>query len=198
MLPPVRSSFHGREEAAMKRTSDGRSRARRRQSGIRLLLAVPGVLIAGACGGGDNGREGDARSRGAVVAAAHEGQEAAAPVTIELEQANGSGQSGTATLTDKGLSGTAVVLTTSTPDHLPGHAQPASINAVGCAELGPLKRLEARERTVAQVLREVRDGTSETTAARSLAELTTGAYSINVYAPSYPYNPVACGDIPAR
>jgi hypothetical protein len=139
------------------------------------MLLLAGAVLAAGCGG-DNAKLPD-------------------PLTIQLSPRNGSGVSGTAQLTDKGLSGTTVVVELSVPKRFRGAAQPASINGVSCAALGRLRQLEARERTVAQLLREVRDGRSETTAAQSLVALTSGRYSLNVYDDTYPFLPVACADI---
>ena len=160
------------------------------------LAAVLIALMAAACGGGNSGGE----APEATTAGAPEGTTVATlePVTVELLEVNKSGQSGMATLTDKGLSGTGVVLKVSPPERFPGDAQEAAIHGAPCAEIRKLKGFESLAPTVAQELGTVRDGQSESTAAKPVAELTTGGYSIAVHQQDPPYRAVACGDIPKR
>jgi hypothetical protein len=141
-----------------------------------LLLCA---LASAGCGGGDGGTE----------------AEAPAAVTVELSAENDSGQTGTATLTDKGLSGTALVMTVDPPNRFPGDVQPASLYVVGCAEVRTFKTFEELTSRRSH-LTEVRNGRSETTVARPLSELTSGGYSIVVHQQNPPNIPVVCGDIP--
>ena len=167
--------------------------------GMRCVLTGVGlslVIIAGAgCGGGDDPAQDEPA---ATAAATTEATETGKTLTIELLEENQSGQTGTATLTDVGVSGTAVVLEVSPPKRFPGDVQIGSINAAPCAEVRKLTTVEARDQTVRKVLTEVREGRSETTSASSLAELKTGTHSINVYQEGHPFLPVLCGDIPGE
>jgi hypothetical protein len=140
------------------------------------------VFAAAACGGGDEGEA-----------------EAPAPVTVQLAAKNDSGQTAMAVLTDRGRSGTGVVVTVDPPNRFPGEIQNVTINEASCRKVLTFENyLERDEKTLGQVLTEVRDGRSETTAARSLSEFTSGGYSINVYYPAPPYPVAACGDVPER
>jgi hypothetical protein len=138
-----------------------------------LALALLAVALA-ACGGDGNG----------------------GPVTVELLEANDSGQTGTATLRDAGQSGTSVVIEASPPAAYPGDVQPSSLSEAPCEDVIAAGSEPAQAALVAQVLSEVRDGRSETTAAKPFDELTGGGYSIVVYEQNPPYVPVLCGDIP--
>lgn len=126
------------------------------------------------------------------------------PITIELREANRSGQSGTAILTDKGETGTGislgtgVVLEVSPRERFPGDVQPAAIHSAPCAEIRARRGFEELSATEVQPLTEVRDGRSESTAARSLAKLRVGGFSITVHQPTPPFRAVVCGDIPKR
>jgi hypothetical protein len=157
-------------------------------------------LTAAACGGGD----GNATATQPQQDARGETQGAVQQITIELGEANGSGQSGTATLTDKGESGTGiglgtgVVLEVSPPKRFPGDAQPAAIHSAPCAEIRGRRGFEELSTTEVQSLTEVRDGRSESTAAKSLAKLSAGGFSISVHQPKPPFRAVVCGDIPSR
>jgi hypothetical protein len=108
------------------------------------------------------------------------------PYAIQLYEQNGSGESGTATLTDMGNGQTHVVLNIS---NAPGVEQPAHIHKGTCANLDP---------TPAYGLTNVTNGQSDTMVPVSLDTLTNGAFAINVHksaeeAKIY----VACGDIHA-
>lgn len=105
-------------------------------------------------------------------------------VTINLTEQNGSGQNGTATLTENGDT-TMVVVNISGGSSTP---QPAHIHAGTCANLDPKP---------AYPLTSLVDGKSETTVPVSLSSLTGGTFAINVHksgpeAAVY----VSCGDIP--
>src|SRR5438552_9946512 len=108
------------------------------------------------------------------------------PVTIQLSEQNGSGESGTATLSDMGNGQTHVVLNLS---NAPGVAQPAHIHKGTCANLDP---------TPTYPLTSVTNGQSDTMVPVSLVNLTSGTFAINVHksaAEAGVY--VACGDITA-
>ncbi len=153
---------------------------------IVVGAAVLGIVLAAGCGGGDDSDDASAPTT------------APEPVTFELLEENESGQTGTATLTDKDLSGTGVTLKVSPPDRYPGDVQIPALADATCAEMRELTTIPARERKVVKVLTEVRDGASETTSARPLAELTSGGYAIIVFQQNPPYAPVLCGEIPKR
>jgi Cu/Zn superoxide dismutase len=110
----------------------------------------------------------------------------AKPVTVLLMEQNGSGESGTATLSDMGNGMTHVVVTmTNAPDV----AQPIHIHKGTCANLDPVP---------AYPLTNVTAGQSDTMVPVSLDTLTPGTYAINVHksaAEASVY--VACGDIGA-
>jgi len=108
----------------------------------------------------------------------------AKPVTVQLLEQNGSGESGTATLTDAGGGMTHVVVTMS---NAPAVAQPIHIHKGTCATLDPVP---------AYPLTSVTAGQSDTMVAVSLDTLTAGTFAINVHksaAEASVY--VACGDI---
>jgi hypothetical protein len=79
-----------------------------------------------------------------------------------------------------------------------GDAQPAAIHAAPCAEIRQLRGFDSLGTTLAKELTEVRDGTSETTTARTIAELGTGGYSIAVHQSHPPFKAVLCAGIPSR
>jgi hypothetical protein len=169
----------------------------------RPVATVAAVIVFGltgaACGGGDENAAGtrpkDARA---------ETQGAVQQITVDLREANRSGQSGTATLTDKGESdsgislGTDVVLEVSPPKRFPGDVQIPAIHSAPCATIRGRRGFEELSVTEVQPLTEVRAGRSESTAARSLAELTAGGFSITVHQPTPPFIAVVCGDISSR
>jgi hypothetical protein len=76
----------------------------------------------------------------------------------------------------------------------------APIHAVTCAEYASVVGPEATpveiEGTAVNTVVDVRDGKSTTTVPGSLADRTTGEFSIIVHEPDAPYAAVACGDIP--
>jgi hypothetical protein len=147
------------------------------------------ALSLAACGGGDNDGETAAEETTTEMAAE--------PVTIDLAEEHNSGQSGTATLTpaEKGAIPTfEVVLRLDPPLDGPF---PAHIHSVTCAEFEDDLTEEKVFATVVAVLSDVREGKSTSAAPGSLAERTTGEYSINVHDPAKAFETVACGDIPS-
>jgi hypothetical protein len=132
------------------------------------VVIVCGVLALAGCGGDDSG-----------------GSSSEESVSVQLSTQNGSGESGTATLTSAGENRTQVVI------ELQGEAasasQPAHIHKGSCENLDPAP---------AYGLPNVMSGKSETTVAVSLDQLEQDAYAINVHKSSADLKTyVACGDI---
>lgn len=137
-----------------------------------VLMAVLALGVAG-CGGDD-----DEPAAETTTAAAE-----AAPVTVDLSEQNGSGQSGTATLEPMSGSMTHVTIELSSP---PADPQPAHIHSGTCAELGD----------VVHPLTNVEGGSSETDVAASLEDLQGSNFAINVHMSEADIGTyVACGDI---
>src|SRR5438046_8813539 len=108
------------------------------------------------------------------------------PTTSQLNEQNGAGESGTATLTDMGNGQTHVVVTLS---NAPAVTQPAHIHKGTCANLDP---------TPTYPLTSVTNGQSDTMVPVSLMTLTSGTFAINVHKSAAEANIyVACGDITA-
>lgn len=131
-----------------------------------LLLTLLVLGLAAGCGGDD-------------------GEEAAGgdTVTVELAEQNGSGESGTATLTAEGEQ-TRVVLELSNPA---SDSQPAHIHLGTCDNLDPAPAFP---------LPNVENGSSEATVDATLDALTGGEYAINVHKSNDEANVyVSCGDI---
>lgn len=107
-------------------------------------------------------------------------------LTLQLAQENGSGQSGTATLTPAGDGRTTVILELSNP---PDEPQPAHVHPGPCGDLGdPIAGLE-----------NLVDGRSETTVSLSLDELRTGDLVVHAHKSEAEFEiSVACAPIPAR
>ena len=134
---------------------------------------VTGLALAG-CGG--NGTEGDGASPGA---------EKNEEFTIELDEQNGSGQTGTATFTAAGLDETRVVVELSDP---PAESQPVHIHRGSCAELDPAPL---------HGLPNLMDGRIEATVPASVEELTAGGLALNAHRSDEQLDLyVACGDLP--
>jgi hypothetical protein len=134
---------------------------------VAVALALLGLA---ACGGGDDEDE-------AVVA----GETA---LSLELTEQNGSGQSGTATLTPAGDERTKIVMELSNPPAVP---QPAHVHPGPCDDLGdPVAAL-------ANVVR----GRSETTVPLSFAELRRGDLVVHAHKSEREFSTsVACAPIP--
>jgi hypothetical protein len=119
---------------------------------MRIVVLFALVLVTvglAACGGDDDEAAGD-------------------EVTVELSEFDGSGQSGTATLTSEGEQ-TRVVVSIDDPV---SPSQPAHIHEGTCDDLTP---------EPAFGLPNVADGSSETTVDTSLESLTDGTYAINLH-----------------
>lgn len=134
-----------------------------------VAVAVALLGLAG-CGGGDDEDE-------AVVA----GDTA---LRLELTEQNGSGQSGTATLTPVGDDRTKIVMELSNPPAVP---QPAHVHPGPCDDLGdPVAAL-------ANVVR----GRSETTVPLSFAEVRRGDLVVHAHKSEREYSiSVACAPVP--
>jgi hypothetical protein len=136
----------------------------------RSVAVAVALLGLAACGGGDDEDE-------AVVAGE-------AALSLELTEQNGSGQSGTATLTPAGEERTKIVMELSNPPAVP---QPAHVHPGPCDDLGdPVAAL-------ANVVR----GRSETTVPLSFAELRRGDLVVHAHKSEREYSiSVACAPIP--
>lgn len=122
-----------------------------------------------------------------LLAAALSAAAADTTITVQMTAQNGSGESGTATLTDLGNGQTKVVVNlTGAPA---GVAQPAHIHEGTCSNLNPTPKYP---------LTSVMDGKSETTVPVSLADLMSESYAINVHKSQAEVQTYfSCGDIPA-
>lgn len=131
----------------------------------RMLLSVAAAALAVA---------------GSVALAAQD-----KPMTVKLEQQNGSGESGTATLTPQGDKTEIVLKLTGAPKD----AQPAHIHAGSCAQLDPKPKIP---------LQNVSDGSSTTVVDMPLAQIMSGGGAINVHKSAQDIKTyVACGDLKA-
>lgn len=129
-----------------------------------LLLGALALGLA-ACGGDDDD------------------EAAAGEVTVQLDAQSGSGQTGTATLTEE-AGKTKVVIELGNP---PEEPQPAHIHPGSCDDLDPSPKYG---------LSNVEGGSSETTLSLSLDELRGGELAINIHrSEADPFTYVACGDI---
>ncbi len=116
---------------------------------------------------------------GAVGAADNE-------ITIQIGEQNGSGQSGTATLTDLGNGSTRVVVNLR---NSPAGPQPIHIHRGTCANLDPAVRFP---------LQNLMNGKSESTVPAALSAILAEPHAINAHkSPQEPAIYVACGDITA-
>ncbi|MEO7664228.1 MAG: hypothetical protein ABIV26_03815 [Candidatus Limnocylindrales bacterium] len=119
------------------------------------------ALVVGACGGGGT-----------------------AAKTVTLATLNGSGVSGTATLTDAGSGQTLVVIKVEAGGNadMPAHVHPGT-----CTTLDPKPKYP---------LNDVKDGASTTTIAVALADLTKSAFAVNLHKSAEDVATyTACGDI---
>lgn len=142
---------------------------------IGAVLLVP--LALAACGGGNGGDE--AADDGAAVASSDD------EATIQLAEQNGSGESGTATLTAMG-DRTLVVLDLTHPTT---GSQPAHVHEGQC---GP-----TLDPAPLHGLLNVVNGHSETVVNVPLSELTAGGLAINIHHSNNAFERfVACANLP--
>ncbi len=105
-------------------------------------------------------------------------------ITIDMQEVDGSGQSGSADITSDGDQVTVSIEIDPGPD---GEPQPVHIHEGDCRDLGD----------VAYPLEDVVDGVSESTADVSINELISGEYAINVHLSEDEMDVyVACGTLP--
>jgi hypothetical protein len=129
-----------------------------------LALILAALAFLSGCGSGD-------------------GESGSDEVVVDLEEQNGSGESGTATLTTDGEK-TKVVIALDNPSTAP---QPAHIHKGSCKELDP---------TPAYGLENVVEGKSTTMVDRPLEELRDADYAINVHKSAEELDMyVSCGDL---
>lgn len=149
-----------------------------------VLVTLVGLLAAGvlaACGGGDDGADDATSPKTGGQAAAASGED----TVVTLAEQNGSGESGTATLTATDDGKTRVVVEIADP---PWPSQPAHIHRGSCAELDPAPLYG---------LLNVMDGRSETVVDAPLSELTAGGLALNVHQSDEMLDHyVACGNLP--
>jgi hypothetical protein len=147
---------------------------------LGAFLLVPALTLA-ACGGGGNGDDNGA-SPGS--AASPNGAVSSDEVMVDLAEVDGSGESGTATLTAMGDQTRVVLeLRNTTTD-----SQPAHIHEGSC---GPTLNPEPLHGLLS-----VRQGRSETIVNRPLSELTAGGLAINVHESAAELETyVACGNL---
>lgn len=107
--------------------------------------------------------------------------------TFDLEEQNGSGVSGTVTITPTGFDSFDVLIEVTGGDE--GVVMPAHIHPGTCADLDP---------TPQYPLENVVDGRSETTVSASPVELLAGEFAVNVHKSADEADVyVACGDLPS-
>jgi hypothetical protein len=134
------------------------------------IVAGLGTLVllslAAACGGSDDAGAGDEE------------------LSLELVEQNGSGQSGTATLTPAGEGSTRVVLELESP---PEEPQPAHVHSGTCDDIGD----------VFAPLESLTEGESESTVMLSLDELQRGGLIVHAHKSEAEFDvSVACAAIP--
>ena len=106
-------------------------------------------------------------------------------MTIRLAEENGSGQTGTATLTAAGADATRVVVEVTSP---PPESEPAHIHRGTCASLDP---------TPLYGLPNLMNGKTRATVPASLEQLTSGGLALNVHRSDKQLGLyVACGNLP--
>jgi FtsP/CotA-like multicopper oxidase with cupredoxin domain len=159
-----------------------------------FLVFVAALVVSGCGGDGTNESARDATATGKAGA-----------VAFPLREENQSGASGEATLqpSEGGASGpgrasgdgTRVAIRLSTDT---GASHPAHIHNVTCAAYRGMSSFGARLETVQDSLNAVARRVSTTVVSVELGARTNGHYSVNVHEPAYPYDVIACGDIPRR
>ena len=161
----------------------------------RLVLLLAVALIAAGCGSDDDQDAAqDATTALTDTAGAEETLEEVlteaeealedVEVTLDLEEQNSSGITGTATLSPTSDGDVEVELEVDGSD---GGPHPAHIHKGSCADLDP---------NPAFPLEDVVDGRSNTTVSIDIADLTADEYAINVHeSPENLDNYVACADV---
>jgi hypothetical protein len=161
-----------------------------------LRFAAVGLTLAiAACGGGDDPEPARPETQEPKAAAT---TGATSGTTIELEEQNASGQTGTATLRRRKGGRFDVAIAMSPPSRFPGESQNAHIHDVTCAEYAAMTDFNEQLATVVDSLASLANGRSRTTVEQPLAKRATGRFSINVHEQEAPYTVVGCGDIPRR
>jgi hypothetical protein len=139
-----------------------------------FAVTLSAVALAG-CGGDDDGNGGNGGNGGGA---------ATGEIPIDLAESMGSGQTGSATLTDAG--GQTFVSIEIDGDPV-SDSQPAHIHEGTCEDLNP---------TPAFGLQNVTGGVSDSTIDVALEALTSGTYAINVHMSDADIETyVSCGDI---
>jgi hypothetical protein len=151
-----------------------------------LVLVVPALAVS-ACGGDDTEELEDVATEVTDTESAVDTAEALLEeaFTVELEEQNGSGISGTARITPTATDEFEVLIELTGADEGP---QPAHIHPGTCADLDPTPKYP---------LTNVENGRSETTVQASPLDLISEDLAINVHkseADAGTY--VACGDLP--
>lgn len=145
---------------------------------LRLLLGVVAVGLASACGGGGddggNGGGGDGGGGG--------------PVTIELEEQNGSGKTATVTL-EPGIGTTELTLEI-TPESGAENAD-IHVHKATCEDV-------TGETEVAHEVGFVTAGLGQGSIFVPLSEIATGEYVVDVHNPKKPDELLVCGAIPEQ
>jgi hypothetical protein len=162
---------------------------------MRIVLLLAAALLAAGCGGDDDqdalegattaltDTEGAEETIEEILTEAEEGLEEA-EVTLDLEEQNGSGISGTVSLSPTSDGQLEVEIEVDGSD---GGPHPAHIHEGSCADLNP---------EPAFPLEDVVDGRSETTVDVELTDLTLNEYAVNVHeSPENSANYVACADV---
>jgi len=126
------------------------------------------VVLAAGCGSGGN-------------------SSGSGELTVTLGEQNGSGESGTATLTREGDRTRVVIDLQGMSATMASPPQPAHIHKGSCVDLDP---------TPAYALSDVKHGSSTSTVDAKLDDLRKGAFAINVHKSTSEIQAyVACGDI---
>ena len=161
----------------------------------RILLLITVALIAAGCGSDEDQNAAQdvatavtdtAGAAGTLEDAVTEAEDAleGAEITLDLDEQNDSGITGTAKLSPTSDGKVEVEIELDGSD---GGPHPAHIHKGSCADLDP---------NPAFPLEDVVDGRSKTTVDVDVADLTADEYAINVHeSPENVANYVACGDV---
>jgi hypothetical protein len=161
----------------------------RRPLVVRAVLAGCVVALGAGCGGDEEGAS-PAQTETAQSTTMRSG-----PVEVALSPEHDSKLSGTATLTPDASGFEALLEVDGALDGMHAH-----VHDVTCAEYRDMTDFNAQLATVSDSLADFKDGVSVTDVTvledGGLAARTTGDFSINMHKVAYPYETVACGDIP--